>query len=109
MRCSLQTFADSTRSRLARRDPTTPTSCNHREQNEFDPLIVRFASFLRRRPEGQLLSETQLNFSSLKMFFSSLTAAEPRARSGRSLFFHYKLFLSGPPHPEKARLVSQPA
>lgn len=88
-----------------RRDPTTATSCDHREQNECDPLRSELASFPLRRPEAELLSETRLNFSTLKIFFSSLTAAEPRARSGRSLVFHYKSFLSGPPS-KKSRGLS---
>lgn len=99
-----QKCAESTRSRLVRqsrrRDPTTTTSCNYREQKEPDLLSGTFVSLLPqrlRRPERQLLSETRLNFSTLKIFFSSLAAVEPKAQSGRSLCFHYRTFLSGPP------------
>lgn len=54
-------------------------------------------SSVLQRPQRQLLSQTRLNFSTLKIFFSSLTAVEPKAQSGRSLFFHYRTFLSGLP------------
>lgn len=99
-----QKYAESTRSRLVRwsrrRHPTTTPSCNSREQNQFDLLSGRSVSLLLQRlqrAERQLLSETRLNFSTLKICFSSLTAVEPKAQSGRSLFFHYRTLLSGPP------------
>lgn len=71
-----QKSADRTRSGLVPRsrrgDPTPPTSCNSREQSEFDLPSGRLVSLLLRhlqRAERQLLSETRLNFSTLKIFF----------------------------------------
>lgn len=94
-----QQSAGSPRSRLVRRSAIRlrplPVTTASRASLICSAADLRVCSL--QRPQRQPLSETRLNFSTLKIFFSSLTPVEPKAQSGRPLFFHYRTFLSGLP------------